>query len=157
MLKIISIHLQCSVSCSIKWRWETVSRTAQAIAGNGPPGSRPGTMSSPGHLGFSHPKKIHVTGQDREMGIRGRRQTCPRVPIAEKDIHDQLQACLPAYWLPKEEYSFKEQRHRGKGAGHLACPLWQAGGRPSEDQLRPPNHKLFPYSTLTLARAWFPE
>lgn len=82
------------------------------------------TVSSPGHLGFSHPKKIHVTGQNREMGIGGRRQTSPRVPIAEKDIHDQLQACLPAYWLPKEEHPFKEQRYRDEGAEYLVCPLW---------------------------------
>lgn len=48
------------------------------------------TLSLPGHLGFSHPKEIHVAGQDWEMGIGGCRQTCPRVPIAEEDIHDQL-------------------------------------------------------------------
>lgn len=97
----------------------------------------PGTVSSPGHLGFSHPKKIHVTGQNREMGIRGRRQTSPRVPIAEKDIHDQLQACLPANWLPKEEHPFKEQRYRDEGAGHWACPLWWVERKPSGDQLKP--------------------
>lgn len=79
-------------------------------------------MSSPGHLGFSHPKEIHVAGQDREMRIGGRRQTSPWVPIAEKDIHDQLQACLPADWLPKEEHPFKEQRHGGEGCRALSLP-----------------------------------
>lgn len=30
------------------------------------------SVSLPRHLGFSHPKEIHVASQDREMGIRSR-------------------------------------------------------------------------------------
>lgn len=117
-------------------------------------------MSSPGHLGFSHPKEIHVTGENREMGVGGRCHTSPRVPIAEKDIHDQLQACLPADWLPKEQHPFKEQRHRDEGAGpQPALCSRRVGGRPSGD-LRPagapPTTRSSP-TVVTLAMAQFPE
>lgn len=60
-------------------------------------------VSSPGHLGFSHPQEIHVASQDREVGVRSCHQPSPRVSIAKEDIHNQLQACLPADWLPKKE------------------------------------------------------
>lgn len=38
------------------------------------------------------------------MGIGGRRQAGAGVPIAEEDVHDQLQARLPAHGLPKEKH-----------------------------------------------------
>lgn len=108
------------------------------------------SVSLPGHLGFSHPKEIHVAGQDRKMGIRGCRQTSPRVPIAEKDIHDQLQACLPADWLPKEKHPFKEQSMEVRVKGTLPglCGRQEEGPQEaSRCQLVPPNHKLFLHST----------
>lgn len=85
-----------------------------------------GSVSLPGHLGFCHPKEVHVTGQNREMGVRDRRQTRSGVPIAEKHIHDQLQACLPAHRLPKEEHPLKEQRHSVRVQGAQPAPC---GGR----------------------------
>lgn len=48
------------------------------------------TVSSPGHLGFSHPQEVHVAGQDREVGIWSCLQASPRVSIAKEDIQNQL-------------------------------------------------------------------
>lgn len=68
-----------------------------------------GPVSSPGHLGLSHPKKIHVAGQDREVGIGRCHQAIARVPIAEEHVRDQLQAGLPAHWLTKKEHPCKRK------------------------------------------------
>lgn len=110
-------------------------------------------VSLPGHLGFSHPKEIHVAGQDREMGIGSRCQTSPRVPIAEKDIYDQLQACLPADWLPKKEHPFIEQKHGGEGyrAGRRKALTRQA-----DTSWCHPTISLSP-TEHTHARVQFPE
>lgn len=80
------------------------------------------TVFSPGHLSFSHPQEIHVASQDREVRIRNCCQASPRVSIAKKDIHNQLQACLPADWLPKEEDPYKSKA-QGRGSRALGLPF----------------------------------
>lgn len=59
---------------------------------------------SPGHLGFSHPQEVHVAGKDRQMRVWYILQLCPRVPIAQEYISDELQACLPPHWLAKQNH-----------------------------------------------------
>lgn len=86
-------------------------------AGGGDPGS------SPGHLGFGHPEEVRVAGQDREVGVGGRRQTRARVPVAEKDVCDQLQARLPAHRLPQEEHPCRARScEPGLRESHRAWP-----------------------------------
>lgn len=86
-------------------------------------------MSSPGHLGFGHPEEVRVAGQDREVGVGGRCQTRARVPVAEEDIGDQLQARLPAHRLPQEKHPC-----RARTVSHGA-------GRPSGSPAEPgPSH-----------------
>lgn len=94
------------------------------------------SASSPGHRGFRHPQEVHVTGQHREVGVGDRRQTRPGVPVAEKHVHDQLQARLPAHGLPKEEDPLKEQRHRVRVQGARPAPCGGSGETP-RDQRRP--------------------
>lgn len=113
-------------SCSHQGPLQARVRRARTLTAGGKlsAGSRPGTASLPGHLGFSHPQEVHVTGQHGQVGVGGCRQAGPRVPVAEEDVHDQLQARLPAHGLPEEEHPCegKDTGVRVQGSGDRGGP-----------------------------------
>lgn len=54
---------------------------------------------------LSHPHKVHVTGQQGEVGHRLGVVSTAEVTIGQQNINDQLQVGLPSNWLPEQNYS----------------------------------------------------